>query len=56
MFAGFGDEFDLGGIGLAPEVAWRQVFLAGDAAFTGLAPAIGVHFYKMLGGLADEPI
>ena len=45
---GLGYEFNWGGIGIAPEMSWRRGNLANDVSFAGTAPAIGVHFYKML--------
>lgn len=45
---GIGYEWNLAGIGIAPELAWRQGLLKGDVHFIGQAPAIGVHFYKLI--------
>jgi hypothetical protein len=45
---GIGYEWDLGGIGLAPEFSWRTGWLARSIKFEGSAPAIGLHFYKAL--------
>ncbi len=45
---GLGFEVDLGGIGLAPEMSWRRGELSQAVGFVGLAPAIGVHFYRDL--------
>ena len=43
---GIGYEWKINGLGLAPEVSWRQGWLARDLNFTGTAPAIGLHFYE----------
>lgn len=43
---GLGYEFDLDGIGLAPEFAWRWGLLGDGTRFTGAASAVGLHFYR----------
>jgi hypothetical protein len=48
VLGGAGYEFDLNGIGVAPEMSWRQGRLQDDVRFEGTAPAIGVHFYKLI--------
>jgi len=45
---GAGWEFNFSGIGVAPEMAWRYGILEQSVRFQGTAPAIGVHFYKLL--------
>ena len=48
LLGGVGYEWDLGGIGLAPEISWRWGRLADQTEVVGSAPAIGVHFYHAL--------
>lgn len=45
---GVGWEFDAGGIGIAPEFAWRLGRVARGVRFSGAAPAVGLHFYRAL--------
>ncbi len=45
---GLGYEFDFGGIGLAPELAWRRGLLGDGTRFSGSAPAVGLHFYSAI--------
>ena len=45
--AGLGFEFPIGVVGLAPEMDWRYGHLASGTRLHGIAPAVGVHFYKM---------
>ncbi len=48
ILLGLGYEWNLGGIGLAPEMAWRFVELDQGLSARGTAPAIGLHFYRAL--------
>jgi hypothetical protein len=48
LLGGVGYEWDLGGIGLAPEISWRWAKLAHQTVVVGSAPAIGLHFYHAL--------
>lgn len=48
VLGGVGYEWDLGGIGLAPEISWRWARLANQTEVVGVAPAIGLHFYHAL--------
>lgn len=48
LLIGFGYEFDLGGVSLAPEMSWRRGTLDPGVTFSGVAPAIGVHFYQAI--------
>jgi len=43
---GVGYEYDFRGVGIAPEVSWRWLQISDRIFGVGIAPAIGVHFYK----------
>jgi hypothetical protein len=45
---GLGYEWNLSGIGLAPELSWRRAVLAKGIAADAFAPCLGVHFYHAL--------
>ena len=48
ILSGMGYEWDLGGIGLAPEISWRWARLGDHTEVVGTAPAIGLHFYRAI--------
>lgn len=48
VLGGLGYEWKLGGVGLALELDVRDGRLAQHVSFSGTAPCVGVHFYKML--------
>jgi hypothetical protein len=48
ILIGLGYEFDVHGVGIAPEMSWRRGNLSHGASFDGQAPAIGVHFYQAI--------
>ena len=45
-YIGAGWEFDIKGIGIALEMAFRQSRLEGDIVVNSVTPSIGVHFYR----------
>ena len=47
-YVGTGIEFNLSGIGLAFELAFRKVPLSNGVVVNTRSPSIGVHFYKYL--------
>jgi len=45
-YLGLGWEFKLGKVGIAPEVAFRHVFLERRSRIFAFTPSLGIHFYQ----------
>lgn len=47
LYAGIGWEFKVGGLGIAPEIAFRQAFYESGVKAQTFTPSIGFHFYML---------
>ena len=46
LYVGAGWEFDVNGVGIALEMAFRQSRLSQNIIINSITPSIGVHFYR----------